>query len=505
MKYLLKIASGAAVGLGVVLSGCKVGPDYVPPLTSAPESFTHTESGEFAGASKVAQTRTPEAAWWQTLRDERLNSLVARAVESNLDLKLAQSRVLEAMYERGVIAADALPSLDGNTSYTRRRRSEQVDNFPGGQLRNTWSASFDANWEIDFWGRVARGVEAADAEIDAAIEARRDTMVTLLAEVARNYVELRGFQRRLEIARKNIKLQQETVELTQARFNAGLTSEVDVAQAKSLLATTQSTIPSLDAGVQRSIHRLSVLLGQQPTALMSELQTPGAIPSVPSEVMVGVPSELLRRRPDVRRAERQLAAATARVGVATADLFPRFSLSGSFGFESQRVQSIAEPGARFWSFGPAMRWPLFQGGRVRANIAVQNARVDQALTLYEQTVLSCFEDVENALSAYTREQARMASLQQAFAANRRAFDLASQLYTNGLADFLRVLDSQRALFASEDALIDSERAVSSNLVALYKALGGGWSGTDVLKVTTTTGETTPTPGSTPGPTELESR
>jgi outer membrane protein, multidrug efflux system len=478
VKYAMRMSAGGAAGLSaalaMVMSGCKVGPDYVPPMSNAPANFTHADPGEFGGASKVSQQNVPESAWWRTLGDAGLNRVTERAIAGNLDLKLAQSRVLEAMAERGVVAADGLPGVDANTSFTRSRRSERIDNFPGGQMRNNWSVGFDSTWEIDFWGRVARGVEAAEADIDAAIESRRDTMVTLLAEVARNYVELRGFQRRLEIARKNIKLQQQTVELTQARFNAGLTSEVDVAQAKSLLATTQATIPTLDGGMQRSIHRLSVLLGQQPTALKQELSASGPIPAVPTEIMLGLPSELLRRRPDVRRAERELAAATARIGVATADLFPRFSLSGSFGFESIQLSSLAEPGARFWTFGPAMRWPIFQGGRVRSNIAVQNARVDQALTRYEQTVLTCFEDVENSLSAYTREQARMSSLKDAVSANQRAFDLASQLYSNGLSDFLRVLDSQRALFASEDALIDSERAVTSNLVGLYKALGGGW-------------------------------
>lgn len=474
MKRSLKLCAGAAVGVSAVISGCKVGPDYAPPMSSTPQGFTHVNETGFIKKSGVSQERTPEAAWWRTLGDESLNTLVDRAVQRNLDLRLAQSRVVEALAERGVIAADALPTVDANSSFTRSRRSEKVNTFPGSQVMNDFSAGFSANWEIDFWGRVARGVEAADADIESAVENRRDTMVTLLAEVARNYVELRGFQRRLEIARKNIKLQQDTLDLTQARFDAGLTSEVDVAQSKSLLASTQATIPTLDAGVQRSIHRISVLLGEQPTSLLEELSPAAAIPPVPSQVMIGVPSELLRRRPDVRRAERDLAAATARVGVATADLFPRFSLTGSFGFESKTVQSLAEPGARFWSFGPAVRWPIFQGGRVRANIAVQNARVDQALTRYEQTVLNCFEDVENALTNYTREQARMASLQESFAANQRAFDLATQLYSNGLADFLRVLDSQRALFASEDALIDSERAVTSNLVALYRALGGGW-------------------------------
>lgn len=477
MKNVLQrsvILAGTAIGLSMATGGCKVGPNYEPPMADAPARFTHSEASPYAKVSQVNGDRAPEAAWWASLGDARLTSLVDRAVASNLDLRLAQSRVAEAKLQRGVVAADELPSVGANARGTRTRRSEKVNGFPGSNMQNDWLMGFDATWEIDLWGRVARGVEAAEAEIDSAVESRRDTTVTLLGEVARNYVELRGFQQRIAIANRNIKLQQESVELTQARFEAGLTSEVDVAQAKSLLAQSQSTLPSLDAGLQHAVHRLSVLLGQQPTALEAELSSVERIPTPPASVTVGLPSELLRRRPDVRRAERELAAATARVGVATADLFPQFSLSGAFGLQSERLQSIAEPGARFWSFGPAMRWPIFQGGRVRSNIAVQNARVDQALIQFEQAVLTSFEDVENALTAYTREQSRMTSLAEAVASNRRAFELANQLYANGLSDFLRVLDSQRALFASEDALIDSERAVTSNLVALYKALGGGW-------------------------------
>lgn len=494
--------AGAAIGLAwgiAAITGCKVGPDYQPPMVNAPEHFANAGSAEFAKTSRAHDASGPEERWWAGLQDEKLNELVDRASKGNLDLKLAQSRIVEAMLERGVIAADALPSVDVSGTYTRTRRSEEVNRFAGSQIQNDWRAGFDASWEIDLWGRVARGIEASEAEIDSAVESRRDAMVTLLSEVARNYVELRGFQQRAEIASRNIKLQQETLELTDARFNAGLTSEVDVAQARSLLSTTQSTIPTLDAGVRRAIHRLSVLLGQQPTALAAELETPSRIPVPPESIAVGLPSELLRRRPDVRRAERELAAATARVGVSTADLFPRFSLTGAFGFQSKTVQKIDEPGARFWSFGPAVRWPIFQGGRVRYNIAVQNARVDQALTVFEQACLTSFEDVENALTDYTREQSRMASLSQAVAANRRAFDLATQLYSNGLSDFLRVLDSQRALFASEDALIDSERGVTSNLIALYKALGGGWNHLESLEANTPASVDVgvPSPGETP--------
>jgi NodT family efflux transporter outer membrane factor (OMF) lipoprotein len=290
--------------------------------------------------------------------------------------------------------------------------------------------------------------------------------------VARNYIEVRGVQRRLAIAQENMTAQQETLELTRARFEAGLTSELDVVQAASQLATTQSQLPALETSLQQGMHRLGVLIGQEPGALLAELSTAAPIPAAPPDVPVGLPSELLRRRPDVRRAERQLAAATARIGVAVADLFPRLSLTGALGLQSVTLAGLATVGSRFWSVGPALRWPLFQAGRIRANIAVQGAREEQQLRTYEQTVLTSLEEVENALVAYSREQVRRARLAEAVEANRRAVDLANELYLRGLGTFLNVLDSERALFASQSDLAQSEATIATDIVALYKALGG---------------------------------
>lgn len=478
------VALAGTCGLAAMVAmvpGCTVGPDYEAPGLDGPAAFTHTGAEGFNRVSSTTDAVGVEVAWWSTLRDPALDGLIGRAVRSNLDLRLAAQRIAEARAQRGVVASEDKPDINVGSGFTRRRNSERVQQFPGSPIRNTWEFGFDSTWELDVWGRVARGVEAADADIAALIENRRDVMITLLSDVARNYVELRGFQQRLAIARKNIALQEDTLELTQARFNAGLTNEVDVSQARSVLATTQAAVPSLDDGVQRSIHRLGVLLGMQPTALLQELASAEAIPAVPDVVGVGLPSQMLRRRADIRRAERELAAATARVGVATADLFPRFSLTGAFGYQSNAFDDIGDESARFWSFGPAVRWPIFQWGRVRAAIGVENARVDQALTRYEQAVLVSFEEVENALSAFTREQSRRMALVQAVEADRRAFDLSNQLYANGLTDFLRVLDSQRALFTSEDALVQSDQAVTANLIALYKALGGGWEAGEAME------------------------
>jgi NodT family efflux transporter outer membrane factor (OMF) lipoprotein len=339
---------------------------------------------------------------------------------------------------------------------------------------DTWQAGFDASWEIDFFGGVQRSIEAARADEQASVEARRDALVTLLAEVARNYIDLRGSQRELAIARENVRSQQDTVELTRSRFQAGLTSDLDVARAEALVATTQSQIPPVETAIQQDIHRLSVLLGQAPGSLEQELSEPRPMPSAPPEIPVGIPSELLRRRPDVRQAERQLAAASARIGSATAELFPRFALTGGLGLAAGHPEDVFKTSSVYYSVGPAINWRIFDSGRIRANIQVENAREQEAAAQYQSVVLRSLEDVENALVAYAHERTRWQSLEQAVNANRRAVELANQLYIKGLTDFLNVLESQRNLFASEDQLAQSERTVSADVVALYKALGGGW-------------------------------
>ena len=340
--------------------------------------------------------------------------------------------------------------------------------------QNFYQSGFDANWEIDVFGGVRRSVEAADATIEATVEDRRDVLVTLLGEVARNYIDLRGFQRQLAVARANLKTQQDTLELTQVRFQAGLASDLDVAQQEAQVNTTASQIPTLESGLKQAAYALDVLLGSQPGALWGELAKDAEIPSLPPEVLVGLPSDLLRRRPDVRRAERQLAAATAQVGAAMADLFPKFSLTGIAGLQSVSASDWFTRGSRFWSIGPTISWPVFDAGRIRANIEIRNAQQEQALTQYEKSILSAFQDVETALVNYANEQVRYRSLTDAVAANRRAVTMANELYIRGLNDFLNVLDTQRSLYVTESALTQSQATMATNLVALYKALGGGW-------------------------------
>ena len=453
----------------LLISGCAVGPNYNPPKISIPESWSELQQKGEATPASIVQ-------WWKTFNDHVLDSLITRAVKSNLDLRVAEARVREARFQSSVVAADLWPSANTSASYSRSRRSIGISTIPpkAKVKRDLYEAGFDASWEIDLFGGKRRAIEAARADIDAAVENHRDVLITLLAEVARNYIEVRGSQRRLEIVRKNIQIQQETVDITRVRYKAGLSSELDAIQAEALLATTKSQIPLLENSMKQAIHRIGILLGQNPGALLVELTKEAPIPPAPAAVPVGLPSDLLRRRPDVRRAERELAATTARIGVAKADLFPKFSLTGDFGLQTENLNAFSLTHSRFWSIGPTVRWPIFEAGRIRANIKVQNARQEQSLLNYEKAILSSLEDVENAIVAYNTEYVRHQNLSEAVNANRRAVDLASELFTKGLANFLNVLDAERSLYKAEDDLTQSERTVSLNLVTLYKALGGGW-------------------------------
>jgi NodT family efflux transporter outer membrane factor (OMF) lipoprotein len=472
-RYLLpqKIASPfiSLCALLSIITGCAVGPNYNQPKLSIPSSWSEAQPvGISTSTASLAQ-------WWKTFNDSVLESLITRAMESNLDLRVAEAHIKEARAQRGVVSAELWPSVNTSASYLRSRRSLGISTIPSlaPVERNLFQVGFDASWEIDLFGSKRRAVEAANADIDAAVENQRDVLVTLLAEVARNYIEARGFQYRLKIARENIAIQQETVKITRAKFKAGLTSELNADQAEALLATTQAQAPTFENSMKQAIHRISILMGQSPGALLSELLKEAPIPTALPAVPIGLPSNLLRHRPDVRRAERELAAATARIGIATSDLFPKFSLTGNFGLQSENLNALTAA-SRFWSLGPTVNWPIFDAGRIRANIRVQNERQVQALLNYEKSVLTSLEDVENTLVACTTEHVRHQSLVEAVNANRRAVDLANELFTKGLADFLNVLDAESSLYSSEDNLAQSDRTVSINFVALYKALGGGW-------------------------------
>lgn len=463
------------------VAGCMVGPNYHEPKTKVSEKWAAKNSTETKSVTKVDQP--PVAQWWTTFNDPTLDALVDRAVQGNLDLQLAQARVREARAQRGVVAADLYPTVNVSSSYQRSRISKNINGFQtstGGSQSNInvtgdlYQVGFDASWEIDVFGGIRRDIEAANADINAQIEDRRNTLVTLLAEVARNYTELRGAQQQITIAEANLKAQQETLDITKTRFDAGLVSDLDVQRAKAQVETTASQIPTLTTSAQQSIHLLSVLLGEEPGALTDELSNQTPIPQTPPVIPVGLPSELLRRRPDVRRAERQLAAQTARIGVATADLFPKFSLTGFLGLTSSKFSKLTNSGSTTWSILPGVSWPVLDFGRIKSNIAVENAREQQSAIVYEQTVLTSLREVADSMIVFSQEQTRHENLAGAVEANQRAVKLANDLYKQGLTDFLSVLQAQRDLFISEAALVQSDSLVSSNLVALYKALGGGW-------------------------------
>ena len=454
-----------------ILSGCMVGPNFKRPPTTMPPDW----AGPTAESRPVTPADAELARWWILFDDPTLVSLIEQAVQSNLDLKQAEARMRQSRAARSVVAAGIGPTVDATGAYQRSGSAGGTNGKSEGNISNQYQAGFDAGWELDIFGGVRRGIEAADADLQAAMETRRDVMVTLTAEVARNYIDLRAFQERIAIGRRNLETQKHSAALTRQRFEAGFVGALDVANADAQVATTASQIPLLEASARQTIYSLSILLGKDPAALVRELSPVAAIPLASPSIPLGVPSDLLRRRPDIRRAEVEIHAATARIGVATADLFPRFTISGSAGVRASDFSSWFDWASRIWSFGPSVSWNLFSMGRTRSTIEQQRALQDQSLITYQQTVLAALQEVENALIASAKEAEHYRALREAVGANRKAVELATTLYTQGNTDFLNVLDAQRSLYASEDALIQSTGSVSTNLVALFKSLGGGWS------------------------------
>lgn len=464
----MKSAIPLLASLALLAGGCAVGPTYRPPSVTPPAKWSAPQlGGTTDSAVQVVE-------WWKTFNDPELDLLIERAVEANHDLRIAEERVREARALRSGAGFDLGPTGDVSAGYAKQQRSQNAQIFLGPLKTDLYDTRFDASWELDIFGGKRRALESADAQLAAIDEDRRDMLVSVLAEVARNYVEVRGLQQRIAIARQNIEAQLEVAELTRARFDAGLTSELDLRQAEALVATTESQLPTMKTTLSQAVHRLGVMLGEEPGSLIAELSAERPIPAVPPEVPVGLPSELVRRRPDVRRAERQLASATADIGVEMAELFPKFSLLGSRGLQSLRSSDWLSGGSDYWSAGPTVSWRLLDFGRIRARVSAANARQAQALAAYEKTVLTSFEEVETALGAYSNEQVRFDSLDQAVLATRSALELANERYARGLEDFLSVLDAERSLYEAENQLTDSQRAVTQNLIALYKALGGGW-------------------------------
>jgi NodT family efflux transporter outer membrane factor (OMF) lipoprotein len=454
----------SALSLMLSLTACTVGPDYKVPAPQLPQQF---------GQAVPSDAHVDLEQWWLSFNDPMLNELIDEAVKANLDLQLAQARVRQARSQLLATRSDLLPTANASASDSAYRNSQHASGIPT-HSKNLMQAGFDSSWEIDIFGGTRRAIESASASYDNYVELQRDTLVSLLAEVATNYIQLRGYQYELSIIKSNVASQQDTLDLQTTKLKAGITTDLTVAQTEALVQSTSAQMPTLQRQIQQAIHRLSVLMNLEPTALQQKLITNQPIPLGPPAIPTGVPAELLRRRPDLRAAERRLAAATAQIGVQTAELYPKFTLSGTIGLSSTQLSNFVDGRSLFYSVGPGVSWRAFDGGRIKADIQSAEAQRDQAGIIYQQTILTALEEVENALVAYDREQVRRDMLQKSVDANRRATDYARQLNDAGVVDFLNVLTAQQSLNQAQSALAQSSTAVSTDLVYLYKVLGGGW-------------------------------
>jgi NodT family efflux transporter outer membrane factor (OMF) lipoprotein len=490
------------------LASCAVGPNFRAPGVTSPTAY--------AEADGRTSTNQPAINWWKSFGDPVLDHLIEEALERNYDLRIAGVRIREARAQRNVTSADLFPDLDATAGYNHARGSKNVELPLGGQssgggasnqhgkqksaqargssstagaqnllsplgagglpgvTTDLFQAGFDANWELDVFGGTRRQIEAANADLAASVENRNAVTVTLLAEVARDYLELRAAQERLQVARKNLATEKELLDLVRDRRKQGFVTDLDVTRAAGDVSTTAALLPPLQAQARRSLHALAVLLARNPGELGQELETSAPIPATPPEVPVGLPSDLLLRRPDIRRSLLQIHAANARIGAATADLFPKFALTGSVGFDASRFTKLFSWDSHYFLISPSVSWPVFDAGRIVSNISLQKANTAEAVLAYKKSILVALQEVEDALVSYNTELARTSALRDALKQNQEALTIARLQYRQGLTTFLDVLEAQRTVLSTEDAVVQSRAASASNLVALYKALGGGW-------------------------------
>jgi len=450
------------------LAGCvTVGPDYQPPEARTPPAWTAP------GAEERHDPSADEGAlvdWWKVFEDPLLDRYIEEARRSNYDLRLAVARVEEARALLGVAAGAKYPGVTADAGADRTDAGGASITGPV----TSYGLGVGIGWEIDLFGRIRRSVEAAAANLEATEEDRAAVQLAVTAEAARLYIVIRSAQKRLAASLENIESQREIVELTRTRFKHGLASDLDVAQSEQVLAASEADVPLFRSDLQRAIHALGVLLGRFPDALSAELAAKEDIPLPEVQVALGVPADLLRRRPDVRRAERRLASQTARIGVATADLYPTLSLSGFIGLASVGSGNLFSSESFAWQVAAPLRWTLFSGGRVRSQIRAEEARTEQALLLYEDSVLNALREVEDALVAYEQDLERYAALQRSVEVAQRTLDLSLILYKDGLRDFQSTLDAERELFAAANLRAEARGAASTSLIQIYRALGGGW-------------------------------
>lgn len=460
---------GQAFLCAAALSACAVGPDYKIPTTDAGPAFANAAHPEFSAQGV-------DVAWWKLFEDKDLTELVDKTVQNNRDLQTARANLREARALYLEAGLNLAPIVTSHANYTEQKRSVAALNnraFVPRELK-LYNTGFDAFWEVDIFGRVRRDVEASSDEVDAQEASLRDLGVSLISEVARNYFELRGLQNQLATAKKNAENQAKTLEITLVRLEGGRGTELDTSRASAQLDSTLATIPPLENFIQQAIHRLSVLTGQFPAALTERLSQPAPLPKIPKTIHIGQPAELLRRRPDIRIAERTLAAATARIGVATADLFPRVEFVGTIALEASTLSGLGAAGSDTFSAGPRISWAALDLGRVYARIKAADAQAEASLAQYEQTVLNALEETENALVNYNSQRSRRELLTSAAKASERAHELAHLRFAEGVSDFLTVLDTELRLLQDQERLAQSETATATALAALYKALGGGW-------------------------------
>jgi len=470
------------LAMALAIGGCTmVGPDYVKP--TAPEPHEWLESRD----SKIESMAADFSSWWTVFNDTTLNALVKSAYRQNLTLQATGIRILEARAQLGIAIGNQYPQTQqGTGDATAQKTSRNLPNAASAErFAYVYDVGFDAAWELDFWGKFRRAVQAGVADLQASIADYDNNLVFLTSEVARTYINLRTSEERLAVAYDNVKIQTESLRLAQAQFDAGAVTELDVFQSKALLRTTEATIPGFESQIRQAKNALAILLGKLPGEIDAMLAGSERIPQMPAEIAIGVPAELLRRRPDIRLAERQLAAQSAQIGVAKADLYPSFSLFGSIGYTT--AGSTSAPQSRNaglsdlfknnslgYSVGPSITWNLFNYGRITNSIRVEDARFQQLAVEYENTVLQAVQEVEDAMIEYLRTQDQVAFLADAVAAYKSSVDLSTLQYKEGLVDFQRVLDAQQNLAQQQDDWVVTSGDVGLNLISLYKALGGGW-------------------------------
>ena len=460
-----------AIFIGQSIFGCtKVGPDYLAPEIETPLKW---QAPIDQGLTIGHTDQQVQAQWWSLLKDPLLTSFMHQAASGNLSLEQARARLLQARASRDISSAGLLPRLDASGSVSWNRIAA---NRGGGSDITNYFLGFDANWELDLFGGRRRSVEAAEARIEAGEDDLGDVLVSLFAEVALNYIEVRTYQSRLQIAKNNLAAQEETFAITKARYQSGLTNEFALQQARYLVSSTRAQIPDLRTGFANAANQLAVLLGLTPGALDAQLLEVMPLPMLPASVAVGIPADTLRRRPDIRKAERLLAAQTAQIGVATAELYPSLQLSGSIGLDALSAGKLFGSDGSRYAFGPSFNWPVFAGGAIEGNIRLQKALQKEALASYKATVLLALKEVENTLVAYVQEQQRFQALAESADAAGQAADLAEIQYQAGLINFTEVLVARRSQLSLEDQLALSKATMTGNLIRLYKALGGGWTG-----------------------------